>query len=178
MAFATPLKSEINAKLLSYWQSLITAPETMPTRPAYCPIDMPREILPHVFLCQISPDPFEVLIRLQGTYIVERAGQHHSGKTITAETFGTDYRAVKQVYRKVYEEAVPLVTEERVASPDGLYVVMEVLHLPLADGDCKDKVSFVTGSLDIIGGNSKSWMEFRAQQWSVIRSDLLHSVAA
>ena len=173
-----PLKSEVNCKLLSYWQGLIEATEVMPKRVDYSPIDIPPDVLPHVFLCQITPVPFQVLIRLQGTYIVERAGQHHSGRMIDAETFGEDYQAVIEGYRRVYQERVPLVTEERVESPDGLNVVMEVLHLPLAGSEVRDEVSYVTGSLDIIGGNSKSWMDFQAQRWSVLRSDLLDQIAA
>lgn len=172
------LKSEINRKLLLCWQNLLGPSDCMPPRSAYSPTDIPPAVLPHVFLCQVSKDPFEVLVRLQGTYLTERAGQHYSGQLIDAATFGENYEAILDGYRQVCREKVPLVTEERVESPNGRTVITEVLHLPLAGDAAGNEVAYVTGSLDIIGGNSKSWIDFQAQRWSVIRSQLLRPLAA
>lgn len=167
------LKSEINRKLLFCWQSLPGASGGLPARSDYSPTDIPPVVLPHVFLCQITPDPFQVLIRLQGTYLAERAGQKYSGRLIDAATFGDNYQAILEVYRLVWQEQTPLVTEQRIQSPDGQTVITEVLHLPLAGNGAEKEVAFVTGSLDIIGGNSRSWTNFTAQSWSVLRSELL-----
>lgn len=172
------LKSEINRKLLLCWQNLAGASDVIPPRSAYSPLDIPPVVLPHVFLCQITRDPFQVLIRLQGTYLAERAGQHYGGKLIDAVTFGDNYQTILEGYRQVCQEQAPLVTEERVESPEGQIVKTEVLHLPLGGDRPEQGVAFVTGSLDIIGGNSKSWVDFQAQKWSVIRSELLKPKAA
>lgn len=172
------LKSEINRQLLSYWQSLSGPSSSLPQRTAYSPIDIPPPVLPHVFLCQISHDPFEVLIRLQGTYLAERAGQHYSGKRIDATTFGENYQDILDGYRLVCRERAPLMTEQRVESLNGRSVITEVLQLPLAgDGD-QNEVAYVTGSLDIIGGNAKAWTDFQAAEWSVLQSELLKPLAA
>ena len=61
-------------RVYDYWQSLPNL-KGLPLKSALEPMNMPLQILPHVFLVELEYEPFAALIRLQGTYINSALGQ-------------------------------------------------------------------------------------------------------
>ncbi|MCZ4279939.1 PAS domain-containing protein [Kiloniella laminariae] len=131
--------------LFDYWKSL-PADQGLPLKSALDPLGMPPRVLPYLFLCELTFVPeFSVYFRLQGTFLSEVLGQNFTGKYLDETTFGKDASRVIGHYYRVATNRVPCVTQERISSGRGVSMIMEVIHLPLADE--KGEPRYIIGAL-------------------------------
>ncbi|MEZ5668504.1 MAG: PAS domain-containing protein [Alphaproteobacteria bacterium] len=169
------LVSQVTRDMLAYWGSLCERNGCrVPARSQLDPGEIPPRLLPHLFLCEFTPDG-GVLIRLQGGYLSESAGQALTWRRIDRQTFGDNAAAVLQVYAAVRDTGRPIATHQRVLTTLGVPIVSEVLHLPFCRGDRPDgPVGFVLGALDRIDNAVAGGRDARAAEWTSI--EVLRSV--
>lgn len=114
-----------------YW-SAKRGKRAMPRRSDISPIDMPRQLLPHLIVGELSHDPFQVRFRLVGTEMVARYGRDYTGLTIDDFMTG-DYAAyIKGLFRKVYDTAAPVYSDSQFKWNDGGASATRRLMLPLS----------------------------------------------
>ena len=80
------LRSSVTRQVLTYWRQLsMRVGGGLPPRDLLDPADISARLLPHLFLCEFLDDG-GVLIRLQGSYLADRAGQALSRRRIDHES--------------------------------------------------------------------------------------------
>ncbi|WP_374630444.1 PAS domain-containing protein [Ferrovibrio sp.] len=113
-----------------YW-SAKRGKRAMPRRSDISPVDMPRQLLPHLIVGELLHDPFQVRFRLVGTEMVARYGRDYTGLTIDEFMTG-DYAAyIKSLFLKTYETAAPVYSESQFKWNDGGTSRTRRLMLPL-----------------------------------------------
>jgi len=143
------LRSAQSRALLAYWRALPAGPGGIPHRRAVDPVGIGPRLLPHIFLCEYRTDG-RILIRLQGSYLAEQAGQSMTGRHIDQTTFGVNAGAILTLYQAIREIGRPLATHETVLTTRNDVIPCEVMHLPLlrdapAGGT---EIGYVLGSID------------------------------
>lgn len=153
--------------LLVYWRDLsLRADGGLPSRRLLDPLNIAPALLPHLFLFEYLEDG-GVLIRLQGTFLAEQAGQTMTGRCIDASTFGDAASVVLRLYEAVRRARRPIASREQVTTSHGYAISCEVLHLPLLRDD--GRVGYVVGALDRIDGIVDNHGRFAAQAWDAIQ---------
>lgn len=161
------ISSAVRRALLLHWRDLAEGATGAPRRSDFDPLAVPRALIPHVFLNEITSDPFAVKILVQGAFIRDGAKQAFTGGYLDRETFGDSWRGVVAIYRRVHAEGRPLLSRERHSSSDDRSLVVDVLHLPLFSQD--GSVSAVLGGLDRAAeGPSAHELSERAHRWEVL----------
>ncbi|MGF1626372.1 MAG: PAS domain-containing protein [Alphaproteobacteria bacterium] len=145
------LRSPATRGVLAYWRALVPGAGGVPHRRAVDPIGIGGRLLPHIFLCEYAADG-RILIRLQGSYLAEQAGQTMTGRHIDQSTFGVNAPAILRLYETVRATRCPLATHETVLTTRHDVIPCEVLHLPLlrdAPGTSgATEIGYVLGALD------------------------------
>ncbi len=114
-----------------YW-SAKRGKRAMPRRADISPVDMPRQLLPHLIVGALSHNPFQVRFRLVGTEMVARYGRDYTGLTIDDFMTG-DYAAyITGLFHKTYETAAPVYSESQFKWNDGGSSRTRRLMLPLS----------------------------------------------
>ena len=163
------LRSVKTRALLAYWRALPAGPSGIPHRRAVDPIGIGSRLLPHIFLCEYRPDG--ILIRLQGSYLSEQAGQTMTGLVIDGTTFGSNAAAILRLYGWVRETGRPLATHENVLTTRHDIIPCEVMHLPLLR-DCPTggvEVGYVLGALDRLDWGPLPHHDLQAKEWDTIQ---------
>lgn len=166
------ISSNINRAFLDHWTGLCAADGTPPLRSMLDPLSVDTRVLPHLFLTEIETDPFKVIIRLQGEFLINQAGQNLRNKAIGPDTFGENWRAVEAIYRDVVENQKASITMERQTGPHDWHFVAEILHAPLIGED--GAVTHVCGSFDRIGHRDVEPAGARGpERWEVLDRNAL-----
>ncbi len=159
-------------KLMKYWLDLPGQPN-LPNRSDIDPVSIGTKILPHIFLCSVQLDPFEVYFRLQGTFINDLLGQNFKGKKVGPETFGDDADDILELYKRVSEDQRPILSRELIKSAMGTERLIEVIHLPLA-GERKDgNVQFILGAIDVLNWDRSQSETFVSRHWVIQTTNAL-----
>ena len=123
-------------RLLRYWNEK-RDDRPMPARGDIDPFDFP-DLLPHVFLVDVSYDPLVFRFRLAGTEVNKLLGEEITGKT----TEEIKAERLRPVLRKAYENVVRSrqpAAATRTYEGHNRYLVYARLLLPLsADGEVID----------------------------------------
>ena len=163
------VQSDVNRRFLDYWRSLRGVGGAMPTRADFDPIAVPRGVLDHLFLTEISPDPFNVRILLQGGFITMRGGQSLRGRDVGPDTFGAGWEDILGLYRRVAAQGRPIRSKERHTGAHGWNMLTEVILAPLADEN--GAVGFVVGSLDRLKDAPEGGAPGRTDTWAILEVD-------
>jgi hypothetical protein len=122
----------INRQLLEYWRGKIEA-AAPPPKTAIDPTEIPRILGDLVIYERLEPMHFRV--RVVGTRVVARVGVDPTGGNIF-ELLGQRFRAdVIAAMNRVLDEPCIQVTTVRDRFASGREQLVEVLRLPLCDGD-------------------------------------------
>lgn len=114
-----------------YWAAKRSS-RIMPRRADISPIDMPRQLLPHLVVVELQVQPFIVRFRLVGTAMVQAFGQDFTGKT-TADVMSGDYRTyIEDLFRSVHDTRSPVYSESTFRWDTGGWRHTRRLMLPLA----------------------------------------------
>lgn len=163
------VQSDINRRFLDYWRSLRGEGGSIPSRDAFDPVVVPRDVLDHLFLTEISRDPFGVRILLQGSFITTRGGQSLRGQHIGPDTFGAGWEDILGLYRRVFTQERPIRSKEQHTGANGWKMVSEVILAPLSDAE--GAVGFVVGSLDRLKDLAESGAAGRTDTWAILDVD-------
>lgn len=155
-------------QLMHYWLDRVKG-DALPQRSDIDPIDMDTALLPHIFLCSVSYDPFEVYFRLQGTFINSRLGQNFKGKKIGPEIFGDAAHDINDLYYRLAHSQKPILSNEMIKSTAGTSYLVEIIHLPLVDESGTTR--FVLGAIDLIDRNESYLQKFISNHWVVTTSN-------
>lgn len=168
--YEVEIQSLQNRQFYLHWLSLRAPEALIPLRGALDPLTIPRHLLPHIFLTSIEQDPFRVLFRLQGDYIVSKAGQHLRGKYICEETLGANWKAVENLYRTVVETGHPLLSVERQTGARNWAFTAEIIHAPLLNDN--GDVAYVVGAFDHVGQAVSHHVDASGpEEWEVLESN-------
>ena len=77
-----PDRGEALQTLYDYWLEKLGPGEKWPARAAVDPIDL-RQILPHLLMVDVRPEPLDFFYRVVGGHIVEHAGRSMQGKWLS-----------------------------------------------------------------------------------------------
>ncbi|NMM43161.1 PAS domain-containing protein [Rhodospirillaceae bacterium KN72] len=160
------VQSDINQRFLDYWRSIRGAGGSIPARADFDPVSVPRGVLDHLFLTQISPDPFRVRILLQGSFITTEGGQSLRGKDVGPDTFGAGWEEILGLYRRVAMQGRPIRSKERHTGAHGWKILTEVILAPLSDDE--GAIGYVVGSLDRLKDRTERGAPGRTDTWSVL----------
>jgi hypothetical protein len=153
--------------LLEHWRTLcVRAGGGLPSRTLLDPLNIAPALLPHLFLCEYR-EGGGVLIRLQGTYLADQAGQTMTGLCIDASTFGEAAPVVLRLYEAIRRARRPIASHEQVLTSHGYTISCEVMHLPLLRED--GRVGYVLGALDRIDTVVNNKGRFAARAWDAIQ---------
>ncbi len=150
--------------ILEYWKSL-PLEQDLPYKSALDPLLIPTEILPHIFLVELSYDPFSAYIRLQGTYLNNSLGQHFTGQFIDEDNFGPYSAEVLKLYEQLANRRTPYISHEEIISQDDMNVMVEAIHLPLLDD--QGGVKYILGAISRLSGLSNPESGFVPNRWEV-----------
>lgn len=155
--------------LLDYWRGLPAGPGGIPHRRSVDPVAIGARLLPHIFLCEYLADG--VLVRLQGSYLSEQAGQTMTGRRIDGTTFGANAGLILALYDWVRTAGMPLATHETVLTTRFDVIPCEVLHLPLR----RDRpgggteIGYVLGALDRLDRRVLPRHDLHAKEFEAIQ---------
>lgn len=79
MGLLPPDADERLHRLHAYWNGLRPAPDLLPGRQHFDPVDIPA-LLPYLWLLDVSRDPLRFRYRLSGTELVKAMGADFNGK--------------------------------------------------------------------------------------------------
>lgn len=121
----------VNRALLDYWLTKRDG-DGAPLKSVIDPTEIPRLLPDLVIYERIEPDHFRV--RVIGTRVTARLGVDPTGGNIF-ELFAERFKAnVMQAMNRILDEPCAQVTTVRDRFPSGYEVRVEVLRLPLCDG--------------------------------------------
>jgi hypothetical protein len=150
--------------ILNYWKSL-PFEQDLPFKSSLDPLDIPTNILPHIFLVELNYNPFSACIRLQGTYLNSSLGQHYTGKLIDKTTFGDYAIEILALYEQSAERRTPYISREEISSSDNTSMFVEAIHLPLIDE--QGMVKYILGAVSKLSGLPDTESDFVASHWEV-----------
>ncbi len=106
--WSTPVRDFYN-----YWLSIHPAPNKLPSRKHFDPLDIPK-LLPKIWMFDVFHDPFRCKFRLAGTEIAEVLGKDTRGQwmdeafpDILESGLADDYQSVAKSNRPVYRNGSP-----------------------------------------------------------------------
>jgi hypothetical protein len=109
-----------------------------PLRAAIDPIDLPRDLLPLMFLADVEGDPPDFRFRLAGTRVVEHTGVELTGRRLGALPL-KGLEPVLDEYRRTVAEGRPRWSMLQYVSANGYLRTVERVVLPLSRrGDACD----------------------------------------
>lgn len=128
-----PLRDDpILLAVAQYWAERCNGRE-FPDRADVDPLTMPRRILPHLGLVELSDGGRRGRYRLVGTEIVDRLGQDFTGRYVS-EVMSSDYNLfMTSMFRAVFEYRAPLYSESQFRCEHALSRTRRLL-LPLSRG--------------------------------------------
>jgi hypothetical protein len=108
-----PLREDpILLALAQYWVGRRNGRD-FPDRADIDPLAMPRSILPHLSLAEISDGGRRARYRLVGTEIVNRLGQDFTGQQVSEVMTGDYHLFITSMFRGVCEYRAPLYSESQ-----------------------------------------------------------------
>jgi hypothetical protein len=108
-----PLRDDpVLLALAQYWAERRNGRE-FPDREDIDPLAMPRSILPHLSLAEISDGGRRARYRLVGTEIVSRLGQDFTGREVADVMSGDYHLFITSMFRAVHEYRAPLYSESQ-----------------------------------------------------------------
>ena len=135
-------------RVVEYWRKIHPAEGVLPGRQHFDPIDIPQ-LLPNVWLIDVSHDPLRFRFRLLGTAVVEYAGEDNTGRWFDEAMPNFNPR----VFADVVETGLPSWARTRSRMrPYKEYRELERVRLPLArDGKTVDMILCLTVFYDKTG---------------------------
>jgi hypothetical protein len=113
-----------------YWASKRSS-RFAPFRSDISPIDLPRQLLPHLVIAELLHDPFDVRFHMVGAAMVEKFGRDFSGERID-DLMRDDYAVyIRGLFRRVYDTASPVYSESSFRWDLGRHGRTRRLMLPL-----------------------------------------------
>ncbi len=158
------VETEPSRLLLEYWGTL-PREKGIPAKADLDVVQMPRPLLPHLFLLEFDYSPFRAVFRLQGTFMTNSLGQSFTGKEIANGLLGHETDRVLQQMERLASSQVPYITKECLVSETGVKLAIEVVHLPLLDEE--GKTSHLIGSLTPVQGNPSRFDDLTYSYWAV-----------
>ena len=114
---------------LRYWEER-RRDRSMPSRADIDPLDIP-DLLPQVFLVNVSRDPLEFRYRLLGTQIVRHSAADYTGKSLHDLPEQCPPSRIWSLFQRVVEECRPFSARVPYIYVPGKFV--EMLATPLSD---------------------------------------------
>ena len=131
------LRADASQAIIDFWKGIPHDYDGLPSLDQLDPVKMPGWVLQHVFVVQLIPgQELKAEIRLQGEYIVNKAGQNLAGCCVDEAHFGQNFEDILETYRMVARHRRPFGTHEQMTSNAGVTKIIEVVHLPFAAGCC------------------------------------------
>jgi hypothetical protein len=130
-------RTAIVERAFRYWSSKCKAGRP-PSRADLRPEEIPQ-LLPHVFLVDVTQAPLEFRFRLVGTEICNLAGRDYTGLRVNPQEYGPDWKSVFEVYWRVIHTATPEAAVRRAPWLTREFLLYERLIAPLSsDGTTVD----------------------------------------
>ena len=129
--------------LHAYWE-LKCAGRDLPDRADIDPVEMPRRLLPYLFIVEYAPIPGRWRYRLMGTEMVERLGADLTGRFLDEALGGRYCNYLTPLNAEVRASRRPLYTESTLTSDDGAVLLTKRMLVPLTNGG--DEVAMVLGA--------------------------------
>lgn len=131
--------TSFDPKLLAfydYWRAAAKG-RSMPTRADIDPAEMPRDLLPYLFLVDVVDGGQRFKFRLVGTESAIAAGQKLTGRHIDEVNLSHSYaHYVSNLYRRVLERRRPVLSISNIGTPNTEYHMTQRLMCPLStDGE-------------------------------------------
>ena len=114
---------------LRYWEER-RRDRSMPSRADIDPLDIP-DLLPNVFLVNVSREPLEFRYRLLGTQIVRHSAADYTGKSLHDLPEQCPPSRIWSLFQRVVEERRPFSAQVPYVYIPGKFV--EMLATPLSD---------------------------------------------
>lgn len=131
--------------LYAYWQSIHPAGGGLPGRQHVDPVDIP-DLLPNLWMVDVSRNPLRFRFRLIGTEIVKFAGRDVTGQWLDEVIEGYQGSEASRFHRQVVESGRPAYRRGGLLfNPSNAQLEAERLYLPLAqDGRTVDILLVMT----------------------------------
>jgi hypothetical protein len=97
-------------RLRDYWQSIVPAPDTLPGRQHFDPLEVDVDVVPWIFLMDVLREdgaPLDYLYRLVGTGNVTLVGRDATGERASAVFDRVDAPFVLDTFDRTVELAAP-----------------------------------------------------------------------
>jgi hypothetical protein len=128
--------------LLLYWQEKRGA-RRMPARHDIDPIEMDKQLLPHLMLCELAEHGNIIRFRLVGTSLAKRLGFDPTGQRLSDLPKSDYFDFLGKLLRRTYTEAAPLYGESAFSwSAKGRLEARHLL-LPLSAGGAEPTIVLV-----------------------------------
>lgn len=133
-----------------YWTSIHPAPDALPGRRHFDPLDLPAEVWPFLILSQVEADPFDVLYKVVGTEIVKLNGHDTTGMRLSERTARRGHDDIIADYRVAVERRSVSYRRLKVFDAQrGFDLAIERAHFPLAaNGNDVDMILTTMVKLD------------------------------
>ena len=142
---STAIRTQAVVDMLAYWTRLREAVQDVPEKRAFDILDLSPTLLPHLFVCSIRHDPFEVWFSLQGSWLTESFNQHFTGKRLDHGTMGDFAEVCLTWIARMCETGEPNYSREVMTSMSGQSVEVECIRLPFKKGG--DRVEHMVGAV-------------------------------
>jgi len=147
--------------LYDYWQRK-RGGRVMPDRSDIDPVDMPKALLPYLFMVDLFGTPARWRYRLMGTEMAARLGTDLTGRYLD-DVLGSRYCGyLIAINNEIYDAKRPLYTESLLRLQGDRGLLTKRLLVPLAHP--RTGGAMILGAQTYHGGNS-------APQHSLVRSD-------
>jgi hypothetical protein len=132
------------ARLFDHWNA-VRSGRRMPRRGDIDPAAL-RDVLPHIVMIDVEPNPLRFRYRLVGTYVTGISGRNITGLYADAATFPQRLEEVVVPYRMVVEHRAPVGKYGQARwVPNRPWVRLETLLLPL--GGAGDDVEIILAGI-------------------------------
>jgi hypothetical protein len=137
--------------LYSYWDRKRSG-RALPDRRDIDPVEIPRPLLPFLFMVELADTPPRWRYRLMGTKMVERLGVDLTGR-FHDEALGSKYaNYLTQLNSEIRQIRRPLYTESVLKTEDGDTLLTKRMLVPLTAGG--DEVAMILGAQTYHGGRA------------------------
>jgi hypothetical protein len=133
--------------LTAYWQSRRRG-EKLPARSDIDPVEIPRHLLPNLFMFDVLGDGADYRYRLVGTELVAGAGRDSTGAAVSHlyQDYPRSLAGLRRILERVRMEKIPVyATGSMFWRPHQEYKIFEAVFLPLCAGG--ESVDIVLGGL-------------------------------
>jgi hypothetical protein len=117
----------------------------MPSKRDIDPVDMPRQILPHLQIIDVVDGGVRFRYRLIGTALVEAYGRDYTGSHVDTMVSGARLDFILQAYRTVCELKAPVFCHNRYLTVRNTDLLATRIYMPLSDDGAE--VQFILGAL-------------------------------